>query len=146
MIVLPLLTLWLLTNVNAGNSKFMNRRRYRFHYDFKIADYIVYFSSIKRHGIAGMKMKYEKQDSMLKTKLASLGEVSMRYEKEMGNSRKLVEKLNKEISQLKKGMKIEQRRVKYYQHKHLKIKKALMNRFDREDENATTIHKTTIEN
>ena len=93
-----------------------------------------------------MKMKYEKQDSILKTRLASLGELSMIYEEEMGNSRKLVEKLTKEISQLKKGVKIEQRRVKYYQHKHLQVKKALMNRFDREDENATIIHKTTIEN
>ena len=93
-----------------------------------------------------MKMKYEKQDSILKTRLASLGELSMRYEKEMGNSRKLVEKHTKEISQLKKGMKIEQRRVKYYQHKHLQAKKALMNQFDRVDENAASIHKTKIEN
>ena len=70
-----------------------------------------------------MKMKFEKQDFILKTKLASLGELSMRYEKEMENSRNLVEKLTKEISQLEKSMTIEQRRVKYYQHKHLKAKK-----------------------
>ena len=70
-------------------------------------------------------MKYEKEDSMLQTKLASLGELSLRYEKEMVNSRKLLEKLTKEISQLKKGMKIEQRRVKFYQRQHLKAKNAI---------------------
>ena len=70
-------------------------------------------------------MKYEKEDSRLQTKLASLGELSLRYEKEMGNNRKLLEKLTKEISQLKKGMKIEQRRVKFYQRQHLKAKNAI---------------------
>ena len=70
-------------------------------------------------------MKYEKEDSILQTKLASLGELSLRYEKEMGNNRKLLEKLTKEISQLKKGMKIEQRRVKFYQRQHLKAKNAI---------------------
>ena len=44
-----------------------------------------------------MKMKYEKQDSILKTNLVGLGELSIKYEKEMENSRKLVEKLTKEI-------------------------------------------------
>ena len=70
-------------------------------------------------------MKYEKEDSILQTKLVSLGELSLRYEKEMVNSRKLLEKLTKEISHLKKGMKIEQRRVKFYQRQHLKAKNAI---------------------
>ena len=70
-------------------------------------------------------MKYEKEDSILQTKLVSLGELSLRYEKEMVNSRKLLEKLTKEISQLKKGMKIEQRSVKFYQCQHLKAKNAI---------------------
>ena len=69
-------------------------------------------------------MKYEKEDSILQTKLVSLGELSLRYEK-MVNSRKLLEKLTKEISHLKKGMKIEQRRVKVYQHQHLQAKNAI---------------------
>ena len=70
-------------------------------------------------------MKYEKEDSILQTKLVSLGELSLQYEKEMVNSRKLLEKLTKEISQLKKGTKIEQRRVKFYQGQHLKAKNAI---------------------
>ena len=69
-------------------------------------------------------MKYEKEDSMLQTKLASLGELSFRYEKEMGNSRKLLEKLTKEMK-LKKGVRIEQRRVKFYQRQYLKAKNAI---------------------
>ena len=66
-----------------------------------------------------------------------LAELSMRYEEEKENNRKFGEKLTKEISQLKKGVKIEKRRVKYYQYRHLQAKKALINRFDSEDEIAT---------
>ena len=66
-----------------------------------------------------------------------LAELSMRYKEEKENNRKFGEKLTKEISQLKKDVKIEKRRVSYYQYKHLKAKKALINRFDSEDETAT---------
>ena len=74
----------------------------------------------------------------------SLTELSMRYEEEKENNRKLREKLIK----VEKGVKIEKRRVKYYQCRHLQANKALMNRFNSEGglfEKITTATKKSLE-
>ena len=70
----------------------------------------------------------------------SLTELSMKYDEEKENNRKLREKLIK----VEKGRVIEKRRVKYYQCRHLQAKKASMNRFNSEGdllENITTATK-----